>query len=74
MLTISELLQTARAVAPDAAVRNLTRSEQVELDPAEHKAKVPRTVADRARHGPAVVQDLLARIDPWARGHQVIHL
>ena len=27
-----------------------------------------------ARHGPAVVDDLLARIDPWARGHQVIHL
>ena len=27
-----------------------------------------------ARHGPAVIQDLLARIDPWARGHQVIHL
>ena len=27
-----------------------------------------------ARHGPAVVNDLLARIDPWARGHQVIHL
>jgi bacillithiol synthase len=27
-----------------------------------------------ARHGPAVVKDLLARIDPWARGHQVIHL
>ncbi len=26
------------------------------------------------RHGPAVVRDLLARIDPWARGHQVIHL
>jgi len=27
-----------------------------------------------ARHGPAVVNDLLSRIDPWARGHQVIHL
>ena len=27
-----------------------------------------------ARHGPAVVGDLLERIDPWARGHQVIHL
>ena len=27
-----------------------------------------------ARRGPAVVGDLLARIDPWARGHQVIHL
>ena len=27
-----------------------------------------------ARHGPAVIKDLLARIDPWARGHQVIHL
>lgn len=27
-----------------------------------------------ARHGPAVAGDLLARIDPWARGHQVIHL
>jgi bacillithiol biosynthesis cysteine-adding enzyme BshC len=27
-----------------------------------------------ARHGPAVVETLLAHIDPWARGHQVIHL
>ena len=27
-----------------------------------------------ARHGPAVIQDLLERIDPWARGHQVINL
>jgi bacillithiol biosynthesis cysteine-adding enzyme BshC len=27
-----------------------------------------------ARQGPAVVGDLLERIDPWARGHQVIHL
>jgi bacillithiol biosynthesis cysteine-adding enzyme BshC len=27
-----------------------------------------------ARHGPAVAADLLARIDPWARGHQVIQL
>jgi bacillithiol synthase len=27
-----------------------------------------------ARHGPAVIADLLERIDPWARGHQVIHL
>jgi hypothetical protein len=55
VLTISELLQTARAVTPDGEVKNLTRQEQVDLDPAEHKAKVPRTVADRARYGPAVV-------------------
>jgi uncharacterized protein YllA (UPF0747 family) len=27
-----------------------------------------------ARHGPAVIADLLERIDPWARGHQVINL
>jgi len=27
-----------------------------------------------ARQGPAVIQDLLERLDPWARGHQVIHL
>jgi uncharacterized protein YllA (UPF0747 family) len=27
-----------------------------------------------ARHGPAVIADLLERIDPWARGHQVITL
>jgi bacillithiol biosynthesis cysteine-adding enzyme BshC len=27
-----------------------------------------------ARHGPAVIEDLLERIDPWARGHQVITL
>jgi hypothetical protein len=27
-----------------------------------------------ARHGTAVIKDLLERIDPWARGHQVIHL
>jgi bacillithiol biosynthesis cysteine-adding enzyme BshC len=27
-----------------------------------------------ARHGAAVINDLLERIDPWARGHQVIHL
>jgi bacillithiol biosynthesis cysteine-adding enzyme BshC len=27
-----------------------------------------------ARRGPTVVADLLAGMDPWARGHQVIHL
>ncbi len=27
-----------------------------------------------ARHGDAVLQDIRERIDPWAQGHQVIHL
>jgi hypothetical protein len=55
VLTTSEVLATARAAAPDSTVRNLTSQEQVPLDPAEHKAKVPRTEADRQRHGPSVV-------------------
>src|SRR5512132_3205860 len=53
VLTTAEVLATARAVAPDATIRNLTTQEQVELDQA--LVKVPRTDADRRRHGPAVV-------------------
>jgi hypothetical protein len=53
VLTTAEVLATARAVAPDATIRNLTTQEQVELD--QPLVKVPRTDADRRRHGPAVV-------------------
>ena len=69
----------------EKATRNLKRRDQTRADRLRRTrdALLPGgafqerglgLVSLIARHGPAVVNDLLERIDPFARGHQVINL